>query len=121
MNLCLIPEIHLYSIPFQLSQDCFLSTHSSRKIRNVIRLRLQSALPPIFNPPTPTPPLQNKLIKSAYQFYFLYCFETPCYTHSLVPRVSFRSPKRGPNVGRPCDLAATLARDSKLESAHVGF
>ncbi|GBM97694.1 hypothetical protein AVEN_137756-1 [Araneus ventricosus] len=56
---------------------------------------------------------------------FKFCFETPCYTH---PHFSFTLPtadfpfyfqhdlasKRGPNLGRPFDLAATFVRGQKL-------
>ncbi|GBM71884.1 hypothetical protein AVEN_136707-1 [Araneus ventricosus] len=94
------PAIHLYTIPFHLSQDCFFFTHSSRKIRHTIHLRLQSGLPravvgaisllPLFDPPIPLP----------------------------TWRVSdFLASSRGLNLGRTFNLAATLARGPKLESA----
>ncbi|GBM83915.1 hypothetical protein AVEN_125627-1 [Araneus ventricosus] len=87
------PAIHLCSIPFHLSQDWFFgffSTHSSRKIRHVIHSKLQSCTTTRSTNPYSSP---NRRISD------------------------FLASSRGLNLGRPFDLAATLARGSKLASA----
>ncbi|GBL75791.1 hypothetical protein AVEN_155078-1 [Araneus ventricosus] len=93
----------LHSTPF-IPRLVFSPTDSSKKIRHVIHLRLPSALPrAAVRGAKITPPYRRSSI--------------PIF---LLPRLisDFLEPSGGLNLGRPFDLAATLARGSKLESAH---
>ncbi|GBM16510.1 hypothetical protein AVEN_119203-1 [Araneus ventricosus] len=79
---CTVSSPQFICTPFHLSQDWFFNTHLSRKIRHVIHLRLQSALSPIFDSPTPPPAFKTRIIKSAYQYNFYFVLRrlvTPSY------------------------------------------
>ncbi|GBO10721.1 hypothetical protein AVEN_259800-1 [Araneus ventricosus] len=94
--------IHMYSIPFSLSQDWFFSIHSSRKMRHVIHAGSNVCFETRFK---------------VEEFYLPILF--------LLRgrfRVSFRLSTRDLNVGRSFDVPVPSHRGPKLESAHaVGF
>ncbi|GBM82419.1 hypothetical protein AVEN_125855-1 [Araneus ventricosus] len=98
--------IHMYSIPFHLSEDwCFFPPNKSK---NEARhsLRLQSAQPTLFD--SPTIALRSSLTSP---------FDPPISPHTR--RISdFLASSRGPNLGRSFDVPLPSHQGPKLESAH---
>ncbi|GBM93926.1 hypothetical protein AVEN_1696-1 [Araneus ventricosus] len=78
-------DFYLYSIPLDLSQNCFFPTHSSRKMRQVIHegstvLYRRSSISPYFSSPTRR---ISDFLASSRESNLVRSFDVPLHSHRV--------------------------------------